>query len=106
MRERKCSGGGSGGVGEDQVIGALCDLCLRLSAAKKGGEEEEEGEDGEEGDKRGHKTRQHQVIPNNANVLMLGSTLQNIHRSQMAESCLNEMASELEEEDLEDNNNH
>jgi hypothetical protein len=47
----------------------LCDVCLRSMPIDVGGE----------------------VIPNNANVLVIGRSLKRIQRSKMAVRCMNEL---------------
>ena len=63
------SGVGRGNRAKDQVIASLCDVCLRSMPIDVGGE----------------------VIPNNANVLVIGRSLKRIQRSKMAVRCMNEL---------------
>ena len=63
------SGVGRGNRKKDQVIASLCDVCLRSMPINVGGE----------------------VIPNNANVLVIGRSLKRIQRSKMAVRCMNEL---------------
>jgi hypothetical protein len=75
------SNNSSNNATEHQNIATLCDVCLRSMSTNKSN-----------GDKIGIEEEQ-QGIPNSANILVIGQSLKRLHRSKMAEMCMNQIVS-------------
>ena len=114
---------GNGSSNRDQIA-TLCDICLRTAHANNNdvyneeviyrieneirNQEENERDEGDSDGGSGETVARStttgsntnavlSMIPNEASVLFLGSSLRNAHRAKMAEMCLDSLASELED---------
>jgi hypothetical protein len=80
----------SGGGDRDQMIAALCDVCLRSAFHGESGS----GAGLDAGVAAGGVLS---VIPSDVNTLYLCGPMERLHRAKMSEMCLNKLASDLEE---------